>query len=197
MKEEKINQSVQNIQTVEKGSVFSIYAKLFEIQKRDLFLIKDGTNPHFKNRYSTLNNDFQLLKPILNEFKLLLTFLTSSFEGKDCLILRIVDVENFSSIECSISIDASKGPQQSGSQITYFKRYLLEGLFSLPVADQTDDDGESADKEWLNLNTPEFQRVKAAIENKKISSVSQIREKYAVSKAVEKALEIELSKIIK
>mgnify|MGYP001218811627 FL=1 len=181
MKKEEIIQPI----VIEKGSAFSIYKKLFDIQQKDLFLIKDGANPHFKNRYSTLNNDFTLLKPELNKVNLLLTFITSTDNGKDSLTLRIVDVENFSSVESSISIDSSKGPQQSGSQITYFKRYLLEGLFALPVTDQTDDDGEGADKEWLNLNTPEYMRVKSAIAEGKIKTVKQIREKYAVSKTVE------------
>lgn len=173
---------------IERGDPFSIYTKLFEIQCLELFLTKDGVNPHFKNKYSTLNNALRLLKPELIKHNLLLSFISRVENGKDTLTLKVVDVKNFSSVESTVTIDSSKGPQQSGSQITYFKRYLLESIFVLPVTDQTEDDGESADKEWLNLDSEQFVKVKAAIGRGEITSITQVRAKYAVSKKVETAL---------
>ena len=137
---------------IEKGNVYPLYLKLFEIQQDDLRLSKDGTNPHFKNKYSTLNNDYKILKPVLVKYKLLLMFI-STFDketNKDLMLCRVVDVENKCSLTSSVQIDMSKGPQQAGSQLTYFKRYLLEGFFTLPITDDTDDDGEGATKEWFN-----------------------------------------------
>jgi len=184
------------ISIVEKGDVYPLYAKLFEIQAEDLNLTKDGTNPHFKNRYSTLNNNYKLLKPILIKYKLLIMFI-SSFDkesNKDLMLCRIIDVENKSSLTASVQIDMTKGPQQAGSQLTYFKRYLIEGLFALPVTDDTDDDGEGATKEWLNENSENYQNVVKAIQDGRINDIAMIYKKYKLNAVIKSKLEVLLLK---
>ncbi len=167
----------------EGGNIFGLYSKLLDIQKQNLALLKDATNPHFKNKYSSLNGSYSIIKPILSEKNLLLYFSTNQELQITNMYLNLVDVENNCSLQCSIAVDMSKGPQQAGSQFTYYKRYMLEGLFALPITDGTDDDGEGI-KEWLNSNTPDFNRLKEAISAKKVTLLSQVYDRYKISDKV-------------
>ncbi len=167
----------------EGGDIFGLYSKLLDIQKQNLALLKDATNPHFKNKYSSLNGDYAIIKPILSEKNMLLYFSTTQELNVTNMHLNLVDVDNKCSLQCSIAVDMTKGPQQAGSQFTYYKRYMLEGLFALPITDDTDNDGEEI-KEWLNLGSPDFNRLKEAIGAKKVTSLSQVYERYKISDKV-------------
>ena len=165
-----------------------IQEKLFNIQTLNLTLYKDSMNPHFKKKYVSYNSILNTLKVELNKLKLLQRFKLEVIENKQVLSLVLTDIESFESISSSVIIDYTKGPQQIGSQITYYKRYLTEAVFCLPISDESDDDGEGAEKEWLNDKSPEWQQLGKDFGDGKITTISEIRKKFKVSKQVEEIL---------
>jgi hypothetical protein len=50
-----------------------IYQKLLEVQKVGISVSKDGTNPHFKSKYMTLDNIIETSNPILTKAGLVVT----------------------------------------------------------------------------------------------------------------------------
>lgn len=55
----------------------SLYQKLHTIQSLELSVSKNGTNPHFKSKYPTLDNVIDVLTPHLNKNCLLVTHFAS------------------------------------------------------------------------------------------------------------------------
>lgn len=45
----------------------NLYAKLYKIQQLALSVSKDGTNPHFKSAYPTLDNTISVIIPEINK----------------------------------------------------------------------------------------------------------------------------------
>ena len=83
----------------------SIVAKLFEIQRLDLSLVKDAENPHFKSGYATLGAVLDLLRPELDSRGLLLL---QSVEGRQ-LVTRLIDAEDGSEFASSMDIVLDNG----------------------------------------------------------------------------------------
>lgn len=107
--------------------------KLFAIQSKNVSVTKDGTNPHFRSKYMTLDNIVETLHPFLLENKLLVTH---SIQDRN-LVTRIHDVESKEVLDSYFPISATD-PQKVGSEITYWKRYNLVALFNI-CADEDDD----------------------------------------------------------
>jgi hypothetical protein len=103
---------------------------------------KDGTNPHFKSRFTTLGNLISKVRPVLNKNGLALIQAPSIVEGIPCLHTTILH-ESGESMEFDAPLSAAKNdPQGQGSAITYMRRYALAS--ALAIADQEDDDGNAA-----------------------------------------------------
>lgn len=88
--------------------------------------------------------------------------------------------------------------QLFGVSSSYARKYALGGLLLLDDIKDSDSDehkkeiGQSkpvseANKPWLNLNTPEFNKAVAFVKGG--GSIDQLRDKFKVSKAVAQALE--------
>jgi hypothetical protein len=90
-----------------------LYTKLFAIQGK-VSVTKDGINPHFRNKYMTLDNIVETLQPFLNENKLLVTH----FIDNGTLTTRIVDIETAELLDSHFPMNATD-PQKVGSEITY------------------------------------------------------------------------------
>jgi hypothetical protein len=88
----------------------------------------------------------------------------------------------------------------AGKATTYALKYTLLYAFLVPTgkiddADSTHSDEyeapkpkvNTADKEWLNIGTPAFEKAKEAIKAG-THTIADVRKKYAVSKKVEEAL---------
>jgi hypothetical protein len=127
----------------------SIANKLFNIQARTLDLRKDSTNPHFKNTYASLGAVLDLLVPVLNEEKIVMTQGCEVLnEGGFVLATRLFDTEEDVEGErefvtyTPLVLD-KENMQGLGSAITYARRYALVSLFGL---DAEDDDGNEASK---------------------------------------------------
>lgn len=120
----------------------NIYEKLLEVQKEIKPIIKDSTNPHFKNRYFDINTLLGEVKPILSKHGLVLTQGLDNLDGKICLVTCITmasDVQTNITYKCPLP--ECTDAQKYGSAITYFRRYALQSLLALEA---DDDDGESS-----------------------------------------------------
>lgn len=116
----------------------SIAEKLLEFQTSVDTIKKDGKNPHFKSTYATLPHILAEVKPILNALKLVVV---QPLENNEVCTM-IVDVESNEQIKSSVPIPAGLNAQQTGSAITYFRRYTLCSLLALEIDE--DDDGNAA-----------------------------------------------------
>lgn len=124
----------------------NIYEKLLEVQKEIKPIVKDATNPHFKNKYFDINTLLAEVKPILNKHGLVLTQALTHIEGKMALQTIIVTsdtplgaVRDVLSYVCPLP--ECTDAQKYGSAITYFRRYALQSLLAL---ESEDDDGQVA-----------------------------------------------------
>ena len=114
-----------------------VFKKLLEAKKQFTAISKDQKNPHFKSAYYDINDLHKMVDPILHEQGLLIT--SPIVDG--VMTTKLIDVETGESIESSFKIEYNSNPQKVGSEITYYRRYLLSSLLGLQAED---DDGNKA-----------------------------------------------------
>lgn len=171
--------------------------KLLKFQKTIQAIKKDGNNPHFKSKYATLPQILSEVKPILSDLGLILL---QPIKGNQVQTI-IIDSESGEHYDSSMDMPTGLTPQQSGSAITYYRRYLLAGLLSLEIEDDEDDDGHEASKAipvatkplYLNKGTEAFEKAVMSLQSGKVT-MEQIEKKYTIAAPVKSEL-INLSKI--
>lgn len=115
----------------------TIYTELLEFQKMGIVLEKDGTNPHFKNSYSSINEVLNKVKKPLNDLGIVIVQ-TPTLSG---LLTRLIHVESETWIEGTLEFTQKADAQKIGSNITYNRRYSLITMLGL---EDEDDDGNKA-----------------------------------------------------
>lgn len=105
---------------------------------------KDGTNPHLKNKYTTLSSVFAALREVLPKHGLAVAqTLIPSDDGKAHVRTTLMHKSGqWIAGECAMPLDQRGGPQGMGSAITYARRYSLSAIVG--VVSEDDDDGEAA-----------------------------------------------------
>lgn len=172
----------------------TIHQKIANVQKAIGPIAKDSTNPFFKAKYFDINSLLNTLTPLLLKEGLVLTqpILNGSVHS------IITEIETGEVESSDLTLPELNDPQKIGSCITYYRRYTLQSLLALEAED---DDANKAsgntptqnvtEKPWLNIldkqknMTPEWKNVAAAIADGRLTSISQVREKYKVNKEVE------------
>lgn len=172
-----------------------IHAKILDFQNNVSTIKKDASNPHFKNTYASLPHILAEVKPILNALK---CTLTQPIRGNEVMTI-VTDTESGESESSSIPLPSGLNAQQTGSAITYFRRYTLSSLLGLEIED---DDGNAASSEakepqkaWLNKFTDKAQtkttdnwnKVVEALQSKKYT-LAQVEAKYKLSKELKAEL---------
>lgn len=162
----------------------NINTKLLAFQKEVGVISKDGKNPHFKSTYATLQNILSEVKPLLSKFNLIVVQPVID----DKVHTFIIDAESGEKESASISLPVGLTPQQLGSAITYYRRYLLAGMLSLEMED---DDGNTAsigvdNRQWLNEGTKPFEEAIKFLQSG--NSIEKIEAKYKLSKQVREKL---------
>lgn len=116
----------------------SIYKKLNEFKKSVGAIKKDSTNPHYKNKYASIESVLDTIeKPLLDAG---LGFIQCVEDLN--LITTIYDTESDNILTSKIPLILNRNDmQQLGSAITYARRYGLVSMFGL---EQEDDDGNLA-----------------------------------------------------
>jgi hypothetical protein len=171
---------------------------------------KDGTNPHFKSKYATLQNIVESCRDTLRKHGLAVVQTFAETDGTYINLTTTLLHESGEWMQGIITMRPSKAdPQGLGSAATYARRYALSAILGIVTDD--DDDGNASsqpiadrspqakpapadDKPWLNavdkqgvLTEKGFEVVKYLSENTD-KSLADIRKKYKVSKADEEAI---------
>lgn len=105
---------------------------------------KDGTNPHFKNRYTTLDAILDEVRPMLAEQGLSVIQMPSGDGEQLKLTTMLIHITGEWIESDPINMRPAKNdPQGVGSATTYARRYSLCAFLGLSTGD-VDDDGNSA-----------------------------------------------------
>jgi len=128
---------------------------LLDIQSKIENPAMKSWNPFTKSYYTSLKDLLELIKPYLNENKLLLFQNTCSNDNGDLAIQTTLiheSGEEFSMGKMVIPLQ-HVNPQGIGSAITYGRRYQLTTLFNL--VGEKDDDGNASSKTTTASSKPD------------------------------------------
>ncbi len=124
-----------------------LYAAILAAQKNMATVRKNGENPHFRNRYATLDEIWETNRRAINDAGLVV-YATIEREEKDWLLVtHLVHAESGEETTSVFPILVSGTPQGIGSWMTYARRYTLSALLQVITGDgeDEDDDGEAAE----------------------------------------------------
>lgn len=124
-------------------SIVNLSASLVAAQADARNATFDSVNPHFKNRYASLAEVIETMKPVLAKHGLAIVQMPAvRMDIGPVLMTRILH-QSGEWIEDEYPINPIKNdPQGFGSAITYARRYTLPGI--LMIASEEDDDGNAA-----------------------------------------------------
>lgn len=105
-------------------------------------LQKNAINPHFGNRYVSLESLMPKVLEVLEVHGFVLLQVPSTVDGQPALTTELIYTDGSTFGGTTPLVLDKQTPQAHGSAITYMKRYALMSILGL-VADK-DDDGESA-----------------------------------------------------
>lgn len=159
----------------------SIYKKLNEFKTKVGAIKKDSTNPHFKNKYASIESVLDTIEqPLLDAG---LGFIQCVEDLN--LITTIYDTESDVVIQSKVPLILNKQDmQQLGSAITYARRYGLVSMFGL---EQEDDDGNLASGNNQKPTQQAQQEIKEYISKEQATGLN----KYAIEQGqdIKKVLE--------
>lgn len=169
--------------------------------QQEVPVIHKGTSG-YGYTYANLSQIFEVINPILKKHGLGFTQLICG-QGVKTIIFHVESgeqIESITDIPQGVQLKGMNEFQVLGSAITYIRRYALSAALGLITDKDTDASGEQttkeekpkqqksdADKEWLNIGTPAFEKAKEAIKAG-THTVADVRKKYAISKKTEEAL---------
>ena len=163
----------------------SIYKKLNEFKTKVGAIKKDSTNPHFKNKYASIESVLDTIEqPLLDAG---LGFIQCVEDLN--LITTIYDTESDVTISSKVPLILNKQDmQQLGSAITYARRYGLVSMFGL---EQEDDDANLASGNTQKPTQNVQQETKDHISKEQATSLN----KYALEQGQEIKKVLEFFKV--
>lgn len=106
---------------------------------------KDGTNPHFKNKYATLSSVRAAITPVFSKHGLAVSQLNEPHGDAGVCVVTMLMHESGEWISSSLFVPVSKKDAQGfGSALSYARRYALAAIAN--IASDDDDDAEQAVK---------------------------------------------------
>ena len=120
-----------------------LIAALHKVQGQISGVKRDSTNPHFKNRYASLEAVIDAIRPALQANDLVVTQAPGRFTESGCIeITTTISHISGQSMHTIYEVPLSKRDAQgAGSALTYGCRQSLTSLFLIPA---TDDDAEGS-----------------------------------------------------
>jgi hypothetical protein len=103
---------------------------------------KNKLNPHYKNKYASLDSIIDAITPALCEAGVLLIQPTIIRDGLIILSTQLIHGASGESIESELIVPGQPDPQKLGSALTYYRRFSICSLLSIAADD--DDDGDTA-----------------------------------------------------
>jgi hypothetical protein len=133
-----------------------LFSALLEVQKNAPALVKDATNPHFKNKFVSLDNLLAQVRSLLSEHGIVLSQRPTVVANGDGLVpaLKTSLVHAASGEELSdtmLLLLSKDDPQGQGSALSYARRYALMSMLAL--AGEEDDDGQKASQPQRRAQT--------------------------------------------
>lgn len=123
-------------------NVDALFPALHKAQGDMRGVAKDSTNPHFKNKYASLENVIDTAKGPLQASGLAFTQAPGALVDGSIEVTTMLMHTSGQWLRSTLHVPLSKrDPQGVGSAITYGCRYALMATLGLPPVD---DDGESA-----------------------------------------------------
>lgn len=104
---------------------------------------KDGYNPHFKSKFSTLKAVQEATRPVLEKHGLTITQFPSTVDDHPGLTTWLMHDSGQWMSDTTVLSMAKSDPQAQGGAITYLRRYAWSAVLGL-VTDEDDDDGNMA-----------------------------------------------------
>jgi hypothetical protein len=130
----------------------NINEKLLKIQQNVSGIKKEKGNPFFKSRYFDINQLLNVIKPMLNDLKVVIIQPLTNIDGQPAIMTKLIDTENNETMEWTTPlIMQNTDPQKAGSSVTYFRRYALQSLLALEALD---DDGNMGSGNTVNRAQP-------------------------------------------
>lgn len=126
-------------------SIAHISAAMFAVQQELEPVKKDSTNPHFKNRYASLEAINEYVIDMLNKHGILIVQGGGETLANGCVTVEtmLVHVKTGEFMVSEVIMPLQKqDPQGAGSAITYGRRYNICAMLCLST--EEDDDAESA-----------------------------------------------------
>lgn len=134
---------------------------------------KNATNPHFKNKFASLDNLIDKTRPVLNKHGLSIQqFPSVSDLGAPTLVTRITHVSGDALEYQAPLFLQGQDMQKYGAALTYARRYAWAA--ALGIANDEDDDGNHASQP--------AQEKQAATNDSSVISEPQRKRLYALSK---------------
>ena len=175
----------------------NIYEKMVDIQGR-LKAPKNQRNNFGKYNYRSCEDILEAVKPLLAEKKLILIISDQVIDSYINATATVTDGKETITVSAQAGIDTNrKGmdvAQSFGASSSYARKYALNGLFLIDDTkdpDATNTHGKAHQNAsqrlpYLNKGTESYDNVKKALGNG--YTISDVREKYIVTKDVEKSL---------
>lgn len=120
----------------------TLWEALLAFQSEGIALQKNAINPHFKNKYISLDELMGQVLPVLNRLGLVLLQQPCSVGGEPSLSTSVTLAATGESIEATMPLILGKNdPQGQGAAITYARRYALMSILGLVADEDTDAQG--------------------------------------------------------
>lgn len=141
-------------------SVKQIFAALVKAQEELKNSFKSATNPHFKSKYSPLDEIINGIKPVLAKHGLAITQDVSG-DGDRVTVSTLIMHESGEWIEqTGLTIKPAKTDAQGTcGSVTYARRYALQA--ALNISSDDDDDGNEASKPTEKVNGIIYNAIEA------------------------------------
>lgn len=152
-----------------------ISAALVKAQAELRAIPKDALNPHFKNRYSTLEAMLEVVRPVLAKHGLGVTQSASpELDGRALTIHSLLLHESGETLMSDAFIPLGKlDAQGAGGAMTYGRRYGLAALLCLTSDD--DDDGVTASRPARRERVPRegMERLKDVVDQSQAATAAR------------------------
>lgn len=142
-------------------NIVALTGAILKVQGEISGVKKDAVNPHFKNRYATLENVIDTARPALQEANIAFIQAPGIVTGGAVEVTTMLVHESGEWMRSTLHVPLQKQDAQGvGSAITYGCRYSLMAMLGLPP---TDDDGEAAVERTPNTVTgPAIKKTSSA-----------------------------------
>jgi hypothetical protein len=143
--EERAGRNSRRSSVKQSADIGALSKALVAVQAAIEPVVKDSTNPHFKNRYASLDSILDYVRPLLSSHGLALVQGGGDLINGGLMVTTTIVHESGQWISSSFEMPLEKAtPQAAGSAITYGKRYGVSALLALSTDE--DDDGQGASK---------------------------------------------------